>query len=594
MALVSHKPKRIGNRAIMKHIISFLGLILCHLLVLSQDVEVNAFVDKNNVSVNEVVTFSITTNSNCQIYTPDFGDLKIVQGPFKSSSSRIVNANGKRSVAQELKFTYRLVANKKGNFEIKAVNMVCGNKEYKTKSITIKVGNTNSSSTGQSSANTTKNADFFMRMYSNKSSVYQGESFVINLKIFSKSQPQNIENLEIGDSKGLWRKDLNPNRTTFDSQLETINGIRYYTTTIRSELCIAQNSGNIEIKPAHISAIFRSGFFNQYRKKANSNSVSIHVKPLPNGAPKNFNGLVGTFKLNHEISRNTLKPGEAIDLMVKISGSGNLNTFDDPDFAFPNDFEQFDPEIDNHLSYKRDGISGNIVYNYVLIPTFYGNYTIPSYSFTYFDLISESYKTLSTGDLNIEVLKTANSEPGNTTLNQTKKAVEIEESDIHHLLNHDNTTFNSDSFLISQLWFYGLLALPLILVWLLLWKRKQKQSEGYIHGLATQSAISKSASHLKQAKEFATEYKNKEACEEINTALKTFLKHKNGLTNMEMNWPYISSLYAEKEWPKEKINTLKLTWNNLEMYQYAPISADKLDDLIEGTEALIQDIAKDK
>ncbi|MFK8039377.1 MAG: BatD family protein [Crocinitomicaceae bacterium] len=578
----------------MKYFLSFLGLIFMHSIGQSQDVEVNSFVDKNNVGVNEVINFSISTNSNCQIYTPDFNGLRVIQGPFRSSSSQIVNINGQRSVEQELKFTYRLSAPKKGNYTIKAVSMVCAGKTYKTKPITIKVANGNASNSTQNSTVPAKNADFFMKMYSSKSEVYEGEPFVLSLKIFSKSQPQNIENLEIGDSKGLWRKDLNPNKTTFDSKVENINGVRYYTTTIRSELCIAQNSGKIVIEPAHISALFRRGFFQQFRRECNSNRISVKVKSLPKNAPKNFNGLVGSFKLNHNISRSTLKPGEAIDLEVKISGTGNLNTFDDPDFSFPNDFEQFDPEIKNNLSYKRDGISGSIGYNYVLIPTFYGNYTIPSYNFSYFDLETESYKSLSTGDFNVEVLKTANSEPGSTTLVQTKKSVEIEDEDIHHLLNHDSALFGTDSFLVSKFWYYGLLLLPFITIWLLLLKRKKTQSESYLNNQETLAIIKQSESQLKQARELANQKKNKAACQEISVALKTFLKHQNKISNLEMNWPYLNQLYLEKGWSTDKIEALKQVWNNLEMYQYAPITAERLDELITDTESLIEHIAEEK
>ncbi len=577
----------------MEKIICLISLVFIQLLGFTQKVEVNSFVDKNSVSVNEIITFTITTNSNCQIYTPNFNGLQVVQGPFRSSSSRIVDVNGQRSIEQELKFTYRLRAPKVDNYKISSVRLVCGGKEYSTKAISIKVVEGNSSQTNPQTKIPQNNADFFMRLYSNKSTVYQGEPFILSLKIFSKGQPQNIESLEIGDSKGLLRKDLNPNKSTFNSELEVINGIRYYTTTIRTELCFAQNSGKIDINPASISAIFSRGFFNQYRRKANSNKLTINVKPLPGGAPKNFNGLVGSFSLDHSISRNKLKPGEAIDMQIKISGRGNLNTFDDPDIAFPNDFEQFDPEIDNNVSYKSSGISGSIAYNYVLIPTFYGNYTIPAYSFSYFDIDSKAYKSLSTGDITIEVEKTANSEPGNTVVNQGQKEIEIEETDIHHLINAESD-FEYNDFVIDKIWYYGLLSMPFILVWFVLKKRKQSQSETYLRNTATKQSLLAAKKSLIQARTLAGNNKNNEAIQSISSALKTFLKQKNNLSNLELNLSDLLQLLGKKGWADIEMEQFKLAWNNIEMYQYAPISAEKLDDLIADIEKLIERIASDK
>jgi hypothetical protein len=594
LAQENHKLKKIGNKKIMRSLLFFIGLMALQINVLSQTVDVKSYVDKNTVAVNEIITFSISTNSNCQIYTPEFGGLTIIQGPFRSSSSRIVNINGQRSVEQELKYTYRLRAPKAGSYRIEAVNLVCNGKKYQTKGITIKATEGANSAGGIAQSVPANSSDFFMRMFSNKTTVYQGEPFTISLKIYSLNQPQNIENLELGDSKGLWRKDLNPNQSTFNSDVEILNGMRYFTTTIRTELCFAQNSGKIEIKPAYIAALFQRGFFNQYRKEANSNGLTINVKPLPNGAPKDFNGLVGKFDLKHNISRNVLKPGEAIDLKVEISGSGNLNTFDDPAFEFPNDFEQFDPEIENKLSHKNSGISGSIIYNYVLIPTFYGNYTIPAYSFSYFDLETKTYKTLSTGDIAIEVLKTANSEAGNTALTQNKKAIQVEETDIHHLLPYRNNQFGSDDFVIGKLWFYGLLLLPFGLAWFLLWRRAQRQSDNYILSTALKASFRESKELIKEAKAAAFAKENNQAIQAVNTAFKSFIKRKNNLTNLELNRNFIINRYTEMGWSEASLSTLKNVWDTIEMYQYAPISTSKLDHLITDTELLIDKIASEQ
>lgn len=65
-----------------------------------------------------------------------------------------------------------------------------------------------------------------------------------------------------------------------------------------------------------------------------------------------------------------------------------------PEIAFPKDFEVYDPKIDNKFTLTREGLSGNKVIEYLAIPRHAGNFTIPPVEFSYFDLKSNSYKTI--------------------------------------------------------------------------------------------------------------------------------------------------------------------------------------------------------
>ncbi len=573
----------------MTKIFSYLFILFVSLQSLGQSVEVKSFVNKNKVGVNEVFSFEITTNSNCQIQRPNFNGLQVLQGPFQSNSSRTLNINGKRTVEREYKISYRLRALKEGTYTIDPVYMTCGGQPYQTKKITVTV-----TKSGNGSVNVPNNAnsDFFIRMHASKTKVYQGEPFTLSLKMYSKNQPQNLENIEFGDSKSIWRKDLNPNQTNFSSDMEIINGMRYYTTTIHSELCFAQTSGELSIEPGYVSAIFRRGFFSSYRREAHSNKVKISVKPLPGNAPKNFNGLVGRFDLEHDISKTTLKPGEAIDLKLKISGSGNMNTFDDPALEIPNDFEQYDPEVKNNLSYKSGGINGSISYNYVLVPTFYGDYIIPSYSFSYFDLESKTYKTLSTGDFNITVLKTENSIAKGQGSSDNKKEVDVQNEDIHYLLKNQSGLFKYDDFLISKAAYIFLVSFPFLVLGGLYLIRQKRGTLAHQNALADRAMKKQLGKNLDLAKSHIKEGNEKAALGILSETLKSFTQKKLGLTTAEMTLSSVVNMLSKKEIDTETVNTYQSTWQTVEMYQYAPIPASKVDELIVTIEGLITNLDK--
>ncbi|MFD1552373.1 hypothetical protein DNU06_10925 [Putridiphycobacter roseus] len=569
----------------MRKLFLYSLFILISLNGFSQNVSINSFVDKNDMALNEILTFTISTNGNCQIFTPDFGGLTVLQGPFKSSSSRITEVNGKRTVEQETKFTYKLRATNTGTFTIASIKMDCAGKSYSSKSIKINV--TEIGTQGQSAVPSNATSDFFLRMHANKTNVYQGEPFTVSIKMYSKNQPQNIENLEFGESKGIWRKDLNPNQTNFNTDMEVINGMRYYTTVIKTELSIAQTSGEIKIAPAYISAVFRRGFFQTYRREANSNTLKIKVKPLPKGAPKDFNGLVGKFDMTHDISKTTLKPGDAIDFKIKISGKGNMNAFDDPVLSIPNDFEKFDPEIKNNVNYSSTGIAGSIAYNYVLIPTFYGDYTLPAYSFSYFDIADKKYKTLSTGDIAINVLKTENSTAGNPGLNTSKKEIDIEKEEIRYINLAHKKAFQYNDFYIASPVYYAVLGLPFLSLWLLLVWRKKQNTSTHQQQKSHKLLIKDTQLNMDNAHRLAAENKNQEALQALNATFKNYLKQKFNLATIDLNQAKISALMQSHKMEESYIKKYNTIWNNIEMYQYAPIPTDKMDALIADANGLI-------
>ena len=76
-----------------------------------------------------------------------------------------------------------------------------------------------------------------------------------------------------------------------------------------------------------------------------------------------------------------------------------------PEVKFPEDFEVYDPKVTNNFDVSRSGLTGSQTIEYLSIPRHAGNFTIPPVEFTYFDLKTNSYKTLKTEAYNINVAK---------------------------------------------------------------------------------------------------------------------------------------------------------------------------------------------
>jgi hypothetical protein len=558
---------------------------------MAQNVEFNASVSKKEVTVNEVFQYEIYTNSNCQIYQPNFGGLQVVGGPFQSTSTSIVTVNGQTSQQKEIKYTYQLRALNTGSFTISKASMQCASKSYETNSIKIKVVKgraTNTSASGRTQVKS-NNQDFFIKTYASKRIVYQGEPFTLTLKMYSKRQPRGLEQMEIGSANGLTKEDLNPNKTSFETKQEVIDGMRYYTVTLKQELCFALRAGEIDIEPYYVSALFSKGFFQQYRLESYSNTIKINVKALPKGKPKDFNGLVGQYDLEHSISRTDVLPGEAIDISLKISGKGNLNAFDEPELKLPNDFDQFDPEYKQNYKATSSGYKGSITYNLVIVPTFYGDYTIPAFSFSYFDLNAKKYKTLSTGDFQIHVNKPKD---GYGEIITNKREVKVEENDIRFIHEKNQHLFKRSDLRAGSISHIFLLILPFFTVWLILVLRKKKTnlSEADKKKFKAKKAKKSASNFLSESKKLQKSGESDKAVKSLHTALKAYLTNKFNLSESEFNVKTVTSQLKDDKIKQD----LKEVWQQIEMYQYAPVSVSQLDDLIVKTESVINQIENQK
>ena len=327
---------------------------------------------------------------------------------------------------------------------------------------------------------------------------------------------------------------------------------------------------------------FQRGFFQQYRLEGNSNSLNITVKEMPGKKPKNFNGLVGDFKLTNSISKSNIKVNEAIDIKIKISGNGNLNLFDDPVLDLPNDFDQFDPEIKRNIKTSFNGTSGNISFSFAIVPTFYGDFEIPPYSFSYFDLNEQKYKTLTTGAFKIHVNK-PDGEMGEII--KQKKDIVIEETDIRFIHNSNQLTFKNSDLKANSIFHYIVIGIPFIGLWLILFLRNKNNNRSDSHKIKRTSKSAKKSinKYLVESKKLHQAGHDNEAVKELSSALRSYLKKKLNLSESDLNKQNILQHLKE-----EKTSTLfSKCWQTIEMYQYTPVNATGVDTLINDTEELI-------
>lgn len=562
-----------------------IGLSILFLLVFSgafSQKTIDAVVSKTTVNAYERFNYEIITNSNCKITPPSFGGLEIVGGPQQSSMNSTQIINGVRTQTVEYRITYQLRAKKEGNYTISTASMDCGGETYETESkikITVSKGQNNASG----------EQDFFLKLSSNKSSVYEGEPFIATLKYYSKIRPESIETLDLGDASGIWRQDLNPDRQTYETNVENVNGMRYYTIVLREELCFAQRSGKVTLEPYYSSLVFSQGFFNRFRKESYSNSLDITVKDIPNNSQSDFNGLVGDFSITSELSKSDVKIGEAIDLKIIIEGKGNMQALGNVELNFPDEFDQFDPEIVDRTKVSRSGVNGKIEYNFVLIPKHHGNYEVPGYSFSYFDLASMRMEHLSTDDFNITVEKR-----DGESIEPSKNLVEATETDIRYISESSPDLFTSEDFLFGTWTYYTGMLSPLCLSFLFIYFRRKKENltDDDKVKIQQKKAIKVAASALKDVRVLIEKGEEKEALKQLQSTLFGFFMKKFNVGLSDISQRAIDTRLQEANIDETLRTDFNTIWNAIEMGQYAPIAQENLIQTVDKTENLITELDK--
>ncbi len=270
----------------------------------------------------------------------------------------------------------------------------------------------------QGGGGTENHPQIFIKAETDKKSAYPGEQINISIKFYTSvplsSNPQYVPPA----FKNLISEDLPPVRTG-----ETdISGVRYAYSEIKAAL-FALNPGPAEIKSATVVAQvpsedqidpFDPNFFQKFMsmsgaqgqsREFSTDPLSLDIKPLPTGAPAGFDGAVGNYTVLASADRADARVGEAVNLSITVTGSGNLKAVTAPKLPELGDFKVFDTMSSLDIRKEGDLISGKKTFTYILVPRAEGRKIVPQVKFSFFDPRAGIYKELHTDPVALQVEK---------------------------------------------------------------------------------------------------------------------------------------------------------------------------------------------
>lgn len=539
------------------------------------------------------LSYTVTTQKVKDFRAPSIKGFDVLMGPSRSQQSSTQIVNGNVTSTSSITFTYILMANTAGEYTIGGASIVADGNQMVSNSVKIKVlpqdqnsnGGQGGSSAHSSSGTSVSDQDLFITATASKTNVFEQEAFVLTYKIYTRESNLQLNNAKLPDFKGFHSQEIEMT-TNARWTPEHYRGRNYYTTVYRQFVLFPQQSGKLYIDPAQFQMTIGKpvqsddpfdAFFNggsnviEIKKSIATPKIAINVSPLPAGKPADFSGGVGEFTVSSSINSKELKTNDAITIKLVISGTGNLKLISNPEIKFPEDFEVYDPKVDNQVRLTREGLTGNRVIEYLAIPRHVGTYKIPGVSFSYFDIRSKSYKTLKTEEYVVNIEKGAGNADQVIANFTNKEDLKVLGEDIRYIKQNEVTLQPKGSFFYGSMsyWlFYIIPALAFIIFFIIY--RKQAAENANVAKVRTKKANKVATKRMKLAGKLLSENKKDAFYDEVLKALWGYISDKLNIPVSRLSKDNIEEKLRNHGVSEELIKDFLNALNDCEFARFAP------------------------
>lgn len=550
-------------------------------------------VSNPSIGINERLRVDFIMNDDGDNFkAPNFEGFNVIMGPNQSISYSWVN--GKKTYNKT--YSFYLVPTKKGTFTIKPGSIEFDGQIYKSNSIQVKIGDAvqeeedpyqgfydpfgfgGPQQQQQSQGKIGEGAHLVA--YISNENPYVNEPITVVYKLFVSPYVNVYGSRETSAPKynNFWSQFIEMKE--FRPVRDTYNGEIYTSIEIRKVVLYPQKAGKLPLEPLRLEIDMdvptgQYDFFGRPAYKQGTNTVvagnkSINVKALPEqGKPADFGGAVGDFTFKVTPSKTSLRTDESLDVLVEVTGKGNLKLFSLPELNLPASLEVFDPEHIEEVKTPLSGMVGKIADRYTILPQQKGTYMIKPMSFSYFDLNTKTYKTITSNEIELNVTQGATVASNSSTSTDDKQQV-VAKDEFAYIKSNPKFISISNDFLGSTL-FYILIGIAFIGVPLVIIYRDKKEArDADVVGNKIRQSDKLAKKYLSEAKKQIG--KKAEFYVAMERSLHNFLKAKLNIETSEMSTDNIQELLLSKNANNDTITNFIKLKNNCEMARYAPSS----------------------
>lgn len=576
----------------MKRYLLILQLCLfCVIVSNAQKLIVNA---PSRVSAGENFRLTYTVS------TPNVSDfrlgsvpeaLEVITGPYTSSQSSFQMINGHTSSTSSVTYTFILCASKNGTFTISPAHVVANGRRLASKAVKITVSGASQSGNGsprmhddsdnqprlREAGTPIQGGDLFIKVSANKRRVHEQEPVLLTYKVYTLVDLTELEG-KMPDLTGFHTQEIPlPQQKSY--HIERVNGRAYRCVTWSQYVMYPQMTGKLEIPSITFTGTViqqnrnvdpfeaflngGSGYI-EVKKKIKAPGVTIQVDPLPK-RPANFSGGVGKFNISAQISKKEIKANEPVTIRVVVGGIGNLKLIKQPVVNFPKDFDKYDAKITDKTKLTSNGVEGNMIYDFLAVPRNQGKYEIPAVEFTYYDVSTNSYKTIKTQSFKLDVAK------GDGSAGLSADYSDLKNQDIHPIKEGDVEIQDlTDIFYGSTSYWAILSVLFAMFAGVLILFRKRAINNANITDLRKKKANRIATKRLKYASQLMAANEHEKFYDEVLRTLWGYVSAKLNIPVERLSKDNISENLMSKDIDENTISMFIHAIDECEYNRYAP------------------------
>lgn len=577
----------------MKHyIILFLLFVQSSFAQFTYEAKVN----KPSIGINERLRVDFVMNDDGDNFkAPNFDGFTVVMGPNQSISYSWIN--GKKTYNKT--YSFYLAPTKKGTFTIKPSSIEYDGQIYKSNTVQVKVGDAvqeeedpyqgffdpfgfgNGNPQQQQQPQGKIGEGVHLVAYISNENPYVNEPITVVYKLYVSPYVNVYGSRETASPKynNFWSQFIDMNE--FKPVRDTYNGEVYTSIEIRKAVLYPQKAGKLPLEPLRLEIdmdvptgqydFFGRPAYKQGTKTVVAGNKSINVKALPEqGKPADFNGAVGAFYFQVTPSKTTLRTDESLDVLVEVSGQGNLKLFSLPKLVLPTSLEVFDPEHVEEVQTPLSGMVGKIADRYTILPQQKGTYVIKPMSFSYFDLKTKTYKTVTSKEIELTVTQGNAVASSSSSSQDNDKQEVVAKDEFAYIKSNPRFVAVSQDFLGSNL-FYLLIGVAFIgIPVVMIYRGKKEARDADVVGNKMRKSDKLAKKYLSEAKKQIG--KKAEFYVAMERSLHNFLKAKLSIETSEMSTDNIEELLQSKNANLDTITNFIKLKENCEMARYAPSS----------------------
>ena len=514
---------------------------------------------------------------------------EVLMGPSTSTQQSFQMINGRTSQSSSVTYTYILAAVKKGTFIISGAHATVDGKSAYSSSVRINVsGKAQNQQYGggmqqqqgaqvRPSGSRISGNDLFIKVSANKTRVHEQEPILLTYKVYTQLELTQLEG-KMPDLTGFHTQEVPlPQQKSF--HIETVNGRPYRCVTWSQYVMYPQMTGKLQIPSITFKGIVVQenrnvdpfeAFFNggsgyvEVKKEIVAQGMTIQVDPLPQ-KPSNFSGGVGKFTISASLDHNKVKAGDPVKIRIVVGGNGNLKLIKQPEVQLPNDFDKYDAKVTDKTKLTASGLTGNMLYDVLIVPRNQGKYQLQPIELTYFDTSTNKYKTIRTNPMVLEV------EKGSGKVGDVADYSQSQDKDIHFIHDGAPEIVDTNDYFFGSTLYTTLNALVVIIfIVLLVVFRKQAMEMANIDAMRGKKANKVAGKRLKLAAKLMAEGKSSAFYDEVLKALWGYVADKLSIPVSQLSRENIAEKLSGRNASQADIDTFLEALDECEFERYAP------------------------